>query len=359
MPSRRSPRPASRPGSPGSEPGAALNGRGRARLSVIIPTLDEAAALPGLLDDLNRQQGLRLRIVVSDAGSRDRTVALARAAGAQLLAAPRGRAAQMNAAARATRTPWLLFLHADSRLSSRDQLATALAALADAADPQLAGHWPLRFARRAPGHDFLFAYMQAKSASNRPGSINGDQGLLIRRQYYEQLGGYDESLPFFEDQRLAAKIFASGRWLLLPGVLETSARRFEAEGHAARYALMALIVGAEAGGLDEFLAALPAIYREQSATAALDLRHFLRALDAAIRALPADRRARLWARVGALLRDNAWQLAQSLDLACGSRSLALYDRHLAGRLAGPLGARLGDWLGRGFFGAAFAWARWN
>jgi len=60
-------------------------------IGVVIPTLDEAACLPPLLDDLRRVV-VPLDIVVVDGGSSDGTPAVARSAGARAIAAPRGRA---------------------------------------------------------------------------------------------------------------------------------------------------------------------------------------------------------------------------------------------------------------------------
>lgn len=320
---------------------------GRPALSVLIPTLNEAAALPTLLAQLADQRGLRCEVLIADGGSTDRTAAVALKHGARLVQAPRGRAAQLNAAAAAAAAPWLLCLHADSQLTATDQLASALACLrtgAAASKRDVAGHWPLRFLRSQPGHDHFFRQLEAKSASNRPGTVNGDQGLLIHRDFLQRLGGFDASLPYFEDQRLARKISAQGRWLLLPGVLKTSARRFETEGHGARLVLMALIVGAEAAGLDDWLSALPALYREQGAASQLDWQPFARALVAHIAALPASRRRAVWQRAGRLVSDNAWQLALALDLRTGLGSLPLFDRHLAPLFARPGAAR---WLAAG------------
>src|SRR5687768_8779353 len=80
-------------------------------LSIVIPTLNEAAALPTLLDQLRRQEGLACEIIVADGGSTDATAALAQQAGARVLGAPRGRGAQMNAGARVATAGHLLFLH--------------------------------------------------------------------------------------------------------------------------------------------------------------------------------------------------------------------------------------------------------
>lgn len=315
-------------------------------LSVVIPTLNEAAVLPALLAQLAAQEGVRCEVIVADGGSSDGSVALAQAAGAVVITAPRGRAAQLNAGVAAARADWLLCLHADSQLDRPDQLARALALMrADASgDQAIAGHWPLRFTRAQPGHARLFRQLEAKSASNRPGTVNGDQGLLIHRAFLCALGGFDASLPFFEDQRLATKIFASGRFLLLPGVLHTSARRFEVEGHGARLLLMALIVGAEAAGLHNWLAALSALYREQREATRLSPQPFIQSLTAHIAGLPHAQQQAVWRAAGSLLAGNAWQLALTLDVQAGTRTLPHFDRHLAPLLQHSLAA---DLLGAG------------
>ena len=214
----------------------------------------------------------------------------------------------------------------------------------------VAGHWPLRFKRAEAGHERLFRHLEAKTASNRSGTVNGDQGLLLHRDFLAALGGFNDTLPFFEDQRLAARIFSQGRFVLLPGLLHTSARRFEVEGHSARMALMALIVGAEAAGLDDWLAGLPALYRQQQEATQLSLAPFLHSLNAHIQALPPARRRAVWQAAGQLVAANGWQLAQVLDVAVDSargRWLSWFDRYLAGALATPIAAVLAAHLTEG------------
>lgn len=347
MPRPPSPRPASRAGSRRSEPPADRH------LAVIVPVLNEARVLPALLDALNAQQGLRLQCVVADGGSGDGSRRIARAHGAEVLRTPPGRGRQMNQGADAARADWLLFLHADSQLEHRRQLVEALELMqaASAGDRAVAGHWRLRFRRSQPGRDYFFRYLEGKSASQRPYSIHGDQGLLIHRDYFRALGGFDTGLPIFEDDRLAADIFATGRWLLLPGTLSTSARRFESEGPAARYALMALMVMAETGGLHTYLRDVPGLYREQARTERLRLRPFLAALLEQLARRPAAEQTWFWDAQGALLCDNAWQLAYGLDQLRGAGLdgplLRAHDRWLAPWLARPTARRLASRLARG------------
>src|SRR5512135_332966 len=85
-------------------------------LSVVIPTLDVADELPATLAALEGARMIR-EIIVADGGSADATVAIAQAAGARTVTAPRGRGTQLAAGAAIAGGEWLLFLHADCRLA--------------------------------------------------------------------------------------------------------------------------------------------------------------------------------------------------------------------------------------------------
>ena len=306
----------------------------RGSLSVVIPTLNEAESLPALLRDLARQT-LPVEIIVADGGSTDATRSLAVRGATSVIMAPRGRGAQMNAGARVASGSHLLFLHADSRVETRDLLDTALAALEDAnrsgAATDLAGHFPLRFQASATAPQALLRFLQAKSRSNRSWTINGDQGLLIRRDFFTRLGGYDETLPFFEDQRLASRIEEQGRWLLLPGELGTSFRRFEREGPLPRYALMGLMMAMDSAGLDAFFTRAPGLYAAQHQAAALDLRPFVALARELLLSQGWLTPHRLW-RAGRFVRANAWQLALMAELAGRPRALAWFESNLEPRL---------------------------
>jgi rSAM/selenodomain-associated transferase 2 len=305
--------------------------------------------LPTLLAQLRQQQDVELEIVVADGGSGDATIAVAEAGGATVARAERGRGRQMNAGARASRSGYLLFLHADSQLPQPRLLAEALAALR-AAGARVAGHFPLRFARGASEHALFYRYLEGKTRLNRPYTINGDQGLLIARPFFDELGGFDELAPFLEDQRLAAKIFAQGRFIVLPGELITSARRFETEGVRERYTLMALIMGLHAGGADAFFATAPQIYRAPSGRLALG--PYLETIDRYLRELDASAGLRLWWRVGGFVRDNAWQLCYRRDVLRDDgqlRWLAWHDRFMAPLLANPLARLVAAALTRAWF----------
>ncbi len=317
-------------------------------LSVIIPTLNEEAALPGLLADLQQQQGCALEIIVVDGGSSDATLVLAEQAGAKVVRAEHGRALQMNAGAAQAGAGHLLFLHADTRLPSPTLLRDALHALAEQNSGRVAGHFPLRFVRSAPGHDFLFRYLEEKTALNRSYTINGDQGALLSRRFFTELGGFDARLPFLEDQRLAAQVWKRGRWIVLPGRLLTSARRFETEGHRSRLILMTLMMALHEAGADEFFALAPKVYASQDKTGKLDLPAFHRLIRGMLwRARWARTAGILW-RCGRFVRQNTWQLFYRRDLLRAPRgehpALAFYDRRLDGLVANRAGDALATLL---------------
>lgn len=321
-------------------------------LSVIIPTLNEAQQLPRLLALLNRQTGLQLEIIVADGGSSDATPVQAQTAGITLVRSAAGRGRQMNAAARTASAPYLLFLHADTYCEATDTLVKALAALRReqqaAGQQRIAGHFALRFDRSEAGaHRFGYRYMEEKSALNRPYCQNGDQGLLLSAAYFNELGGFDESLPFFEDLRIAERIHATGRWITLPGVLRSSARRFEQEGFLARYRLMGLTVAAHGMGLQQFFQRAPQLYQHHHQSGGLLLSPYLRRFREIAHELGWRHTWRHLLRLGRFSRQHWWQLFFLADVALRPwlgpgryPLLRFYDSMIYPLMANPLGDAL-------------------
>lgn len=311
-------------------------------LSVCIPVLNEAAHLPRLLRQLQAQQNVALEIIVADGGSTDGSPERL-PADIKAVRAPRGRGAQMNAAARTARGDWLLFLHADSHLDDPRLFSEAIEALRATQQrlghDRIAGHFRLRFGRDRAGHALMYRYMEEKTGLSRPGTINGDQGCLLSRTFFETVGGFDERLPFLEDQRIAERIHADGNWITLPGTLTTSARRFESLGVARVYTFMAIIMAMLHTGGDAFLAAVPTLYRTRLRNGRLDMTAVFATFRAMQRTRPLSERLRLHYRVGRYVRNNAWQFFFFCDVALRLRRrplLAFHDRALAPLLRNPL-----------------------
>ncbi len=199
-----------------------MNALAPLQLSVIVPALNEAVELPGLLASL-RQLPDNCELLVVDGGSSDGSERIVRAdPRVRWLAAPRGRAAQMNAGARAARGERLLFLHADTRLPA-DAVAHIGAALADSRVS--AGSFRLNF---VPNSLLLRLYARC-SRLNLTITTFGDQGLFMRRSDFLQMGGY-APIPFLEDVEFQRRLRGRGRFVKLPQCVTTSARRFRRHG---------------------------------------------------------------------------------------------------------------------------------
>lgn len=295
------------------------------RLSIIIPAIDEAASLPLLLGDLQAQQGgVDFEILVVDGGSRDDTVAACQRCAQRTGAALRvfqtrpGRGHQLNCGVSQAVGPVLLFLHADSRLPSsswlHDSLMGVEQALAQTPSRRVAAHHPLRFGPDNGGAALAYFYAAAKSALNLPESMNGDQGLWIAKEYLLELDGFDESLPYMEDARLARKIGATGHWLTLPDVLETSPRRFESQGLAARQWVNALLRWFDAAECPAFFVLARNAYEQQSGAGSLQVLPILAAAQRAVWQSGLRSGVRQAWRLGKVAARQSWQLFFLIDV---------------------------------------------
>ena len=290
-------------------------------VSVIVPTLNEERALPDLLRDLQRQTGVRLEVLVADGGSDDGTAAIVGSFEfARVVACDRGRGRQMNRAAREAAGTYLCFLHADTRIPADGLLDAACEAMnaerRAARHERLAGHFQLEFVRADPRkHAVAFRYAEEKMSFDRPHVVNGDQGLLLTPEFFAALGGFDESMNFLEDQKVAADIRRQGRWVLLPGKMRTSARRFEAAGFHRLYILMSIMQAMYWTGAREFFDRAPGIYRQQQEVGRLLLTPFFREITLMFREdYGVAGTLRLLVRVGRFVRSHSWQMFYFADI---------------------------------------------
>jgi rSAM/selenodomain-associated transferase 2 len=200
-------------------------------ISVVIPTLNAAGSLEATLAALGEGREVVIEIIVSDGGSVDETRDHARRAGCRVVAGDRGRGGQLARGAGAARGEWLLFLHADTRLGRE----WACAVTSFMAQPGAEGRAAVfRFALDDPG---LPARILAAIVTARVRLLAlpyGDQGLLISRRLYDELGGF-RPLPLMEDVDIVRRI-GRRRLAVLPATAVTSALRYRRDGYVARMA---------------------------------------------------------------------------------------------------------------------------
>ena len=292
-------------------------------ISLIVPTLNEAAELPGLFASLAAQEGVNLEVILCDGGSSDGSQQEYRELGAKAafavhtVSTPRGRGLQMNAGAVIARSNLLLFLHADSRFSRSDALRTAVSAYREmsheGAGP-VAARFRLRFRRQDDLPSLAYFFYESKARLKRADCIRGDQGFMLTRTLFNSLGGFDTSLPFLEDVRLAAAAAERAQWLLLPAEISTSARRFETEGLYERQVANAIITNAVAAGWTEFFSTLPGLYRCTGSGGRLQLFRLLDGIRTLLAVKPAAWRRQFWRATGRHVAGNIWQLFFWLDV---------------------------------------------
>lgn len=196
-------------------------------IDVVIPTLNAARSLARTLDSLRGDHDLKLSITVCDGGSRDDTASIARQAGATVLETEPGRGKQLAVGAMAGSAPWLLFVHGDTRLSA-GWAAAARQLMARSAGK--AGYFRLRFDSADPRARRIERLAAWRCRTF--GLPYGDQGLLIERAFYRQLGGF-RALPLMEDVDLVRRI-GRRNLLALDADAVTSAERYERDGWLVR-----------------------------------------------------------------------------------------------------------------------------
>jgi len=197
-----------------------------AGLSVVIPALNEAGTLPLLLADLATWPR-PLEILVVDGGSGDATGVVCRTGGVRLLRSPvAGRGQQLRWGAAQADGPWLLVMHADSRLTT-GWVDAVTAVLERPAAEQQAWYFDFKVSGTRPMLRLLEKAVAWRSRwRQRP---YGDQGLLIHSSLYTSVGGY-RPIPLMEDLDLVQRLAARSRLRRIGHPLITSGRRWQGQG---------------------------------------------------------------------------------------------------------------------------------
>ena len=219
-PDRQTPSPPPEGGEGRGEEGLSFKSNPLTRsISVVIPTLNEAAALPETIRCVRACAEVS-EIIVVDGGSTDDTARLAQELGCRVFPSPPGRGAQMRLGATEAKGDVVLLLHADTHLPPH----AGRALLNALNDPRVVGggFWkvfdqPRWFMRGSRMRCWLRLVLG--------GRILGDQGIFLRRDVLEKIGGIPD-WPLMEEYELCRRLRTVGRLALAPATVVTSARRF-------------------------------------------------------------------------------------------------------------------------------------
>ena len=206
-------------------------------VSIVIPMLDEAAALPRLIRVLTALHPAPAEIVAIDGNSADESVAIARAAGWRVILSPPGRGRQVNVGVEAATGPIVCVLHADT-LPPDDMIAVIEQVMADPGTA-LAGFTALIAGERirwgTSFHNWIktwYAPLLLRPHLFLRGVrlLFGDHAMFFRRADFLAVGGCDPGLPIMEEADLCIKLARLGRVRLVNRVVHTSDRRVAAWG---------------------------------------------------------------------------------------------------------------------------------
>ncbi len=200
-------------------------------ISVVIPTLNAQAGLAATLDAVQAGEVPVQEIIVSDGGSGDATIEIAARANCRVFRGPPGRGAQLGYGARQAHGSWLLFLHADTRLS-RGWGDAASEFIHRTGTERRAAVFTFKLDDPTKPALLLEHIVALRGAAL--GLPYGDQGLLLSRGFYDELGGFSP-LPIMEDVDFVRRIGRSRlETLAVPAV--TSAERYRRDGYLFRMA---------------------------------------------------------------------------------------------------------------------------
>lgn len=204
------------------------------RVSIIIPTLNEAKCLGRTLRHLNLLEPPAWEVIVVDGGSSDETLAIAKTANVRVISAKQpGRAAQSNQGAEAATGEILCFLHADTLVSDDvvrviDLTLTDKTVVAGGFISLMAGEKTTRWGVSL--HNYLKTYYAPLLF--RPHLffrglrlLFGDQVMFARRLEFWECGGFDSNLPIMEEADLCLKLVKLGRIRLVNRIVQSSDRR--------------------------------------------------------------------------------------------------------------------------------------
>ena len=194
-----------------------------ALLSIVIPTLNSANLISPTLLSLSEgiEANLIKELIISDGNSIDDIKKLSNEIGAVFIKGQKGRGIQLHRGAMKATGEWILFIHSDTVLPPR----WATTFLKHIKDQENAGYCKLSF-----NDPSLMAKVMSFGANLRSSIFKlpyGDQGLLISKKLYNEIGGYPD-LPLMEDVAIVKLL--KQKIQLVPVTIKTSAFKYKRDG---------------------------------------------------------------------------------------------------------------------------------
>lgn len=193
------------------------------KLSIIVPVLNEAQALPLLLERLLPLVRHDCEVIIADGGSSDGSADIAQCAGFTLVRSAHGRARQMNAGAARATFDTLLFLHADTQLPDGAGVLVEQAL----SDSHQWGRFDVCIAGRPLMLRVVGRMMNLRSRLT--GIATGDQAMFVIRAAFDAVGGFPDQ-PLMEDVELSKRLRTISQPACIARCVTTSGRRWETRG---------------------------------------------------------------------------------------------------------------------------------
>jgi len=194
------------------------------KISIIIPVLNEENHIGKLITYLKQNSNANniLEIIVADGGSTDRTLKIAKSKGAIIVHSKKGRAKQMNLAAKFAQGDYLYFLHADTFPPKNFDQHIIMAMSTN----NKAGCFQMRF----DSTNWVLRFFAWFSRYNHKLCRGGDQSLFINRELFQTTNGFNEEYMVFEDNEFIGRLYNATNFKILPQRVETSARKYRKKG---------------------------------------------------------------------------------------------------------------------------------
>jgi len=191
------------------------------KYSIIIPTLNEQEFLPLVLDSINEFDE-DFEVIVTDGGSEDETIRIAKKYGVLLCSSKKGKGFQLIKGVESSSGDIYIFIHADTFLP-KNAFNLINEYFIDRACKIAT------FRMKFDSDSLLFKIYSWFTIFDTVFSTFGDQGIVITKKFYEDIGGFPE-LPIFEDVELLRKARKKTRIVKFPDYVTTSARRLKENG---------------------------------------------------------------------------------------------------------------------------------